>query len=639
MEDWVPTLSAGPLLGIAAAAIALILVLVIVFKLHAFLTLIIVSAATGLAAGIPLEGIVPTMTKGFGSTLASVALLVGLGAMLGRLVETSGGAKSLAETLVARFGEQRAPFALGVASLLMGFPIFFDAGLIVMLPVIFAVARRLNGPVLAYGIPAAGAFSVMHIYLPPHPGPISAAEFYSADIGLVMLLGLIIAIPTWLISGLWLGKTLGRRYPLPVPDILAGGSQATDVKNPATPGLIVSLLLLPMLLIFGNTGMGLATSAGWVDKSSSLVRALQFVGSTPIALLISTLVALYFLGIRRGQPKADLEKLLDGALGPICSVVLITGAGGMFGGVLRTSGIGDALADSMSDLGVPRHPRLLARRRHPAPRPRLGHRGTDHRRSTNGTRRRGRRLQRIPNCTHGAGLRSWLRIRRPRQRLRLLARRPPHGHGRCHDPTHLDTQPSARWSRGLCIRPRLLRSQLCILTTLAEPPSCGISNLSRGVGHIKNVADFVIFQRLQRSKLRIQQRRRHKMPLAMIHTLQQHLAGPMHMHKHHLRAFPTQHITVATLQRTTTNHTPSRLSRQPLAHLRQPRPAVVVVKRNTTRHLLNIGLRMKIITIAILHPQPLSQQRAHRRLTRPRHTHHNNLHSRAHSATTTFPET
>lgn len=353
MEDWVPTLSAGPLLGIAAAAIALILVLVIVFKLHAFLTLIIVSAATGLAAGIPLEGIVPTMTKGFGSTLASVALLVGLGAMLGRLVETSGGAKSLAETLVARFGEQRAPFALGVASLLMGFPIFFDAGLIVMLPVIFAVARRLNGPVLAYGIPAAGAFSVMHIYLPPHPGPISAAEFYSADIGLVMLLGLIIAIPTWLISGLWLGKTLGRRYPLPVPDILAGGPQATDVKNPATPGLIVSLLLLPMVLIFGNTGMGLATSADWVDKSSSLVRALQFVGSTPIALLISTLVALYFLGIRRGQPKADLEKLLDGALGPICSVVLITGAGGMFGGVLRTSGIGDALADSMSDLGVP----------------------------------------------------------------------------------------------------------------------------------------------------------------------------------------------------------------------------------------------------------------------------------------------
>lgn len=321
MEDWVPTLSAGPLLGIAA--------------------------------GIPLEGIVPTMTKGFGSTLASVALLVGLGAMLGRLVETSGGAKSLAETLVARFGEQRAPFALGVASLLMGFPIFFDAGLIVMLPVIFAVARRLNGPVLAYGIPAAGAFSVMHIYLPPHPGPISAAEFYSADIGLVMLLGLIIAIPTWLISGLWLGKTLGRRYPLPVPDILAGGPQATDVKNPATPGLIVSLLLLPMFLIFGNTGMGLATSAGWVDKSSSLVRALQFVGNTPIALLISTLVALYFLGIRRGQPKADLEKLLDGALGPICSVVLITGAGGMFGGVLRTSGIGDALADSMSDLGVP----------------------------------------------------------------------------------------------------------------------------------------------------------------------------------------------------------------------------------------------------------------------------------------------
>lgn len=353
MEDWVPTLSAGPLLGIAAAAIALILILVIVFKLHAFLTLIIVSALTALAAGIPLDGIVSTMTKGFGSTLASVALLVGLGAMLGRLVETSGGAKSLAETLVARFGEQRAPFALGVASLVMGFPIFFDAGLIVMLPVIFAVARRLNGPVLAYGIPAAGAFSVMHIYLPPHPGPISAAEFYSADIGLVMLLGLLVAIPTWLVSGLWWGKKMGAKYPLPVPDILAGGPQAADPKNPASPKLVVALLLLPMLLIFGNTGMSMAVSAGWVEKTSAVVRTLQFLGNTPIALLISMLIALYFLGIRRGEPKEQLEKLLDGALGPICSVVLITGAGGMFGGVLRTSGIGSALADSMSDLGLP----------------------------------------------------------------------------------------------------------------------------------------------------------------------------------------------------------------------------------------------------------------------------------------------
>ena len=143
METWEPTLSTGPLLGIAVAAIAVILVLVIYFKLHAFLTLLVVSALTALAAGIPLEGIVPTMTESFSSTLGSVALLVGLGAMIGRLVEASGGAKSLADAMVHSFGEAKAPLALGLASLIMGFPIFFDAGLIVMLPVIFAVARRL----------------------------------------------------------------------------------------------------------------------------------------------------------------------------------------------------------------------------------------------------------------------------------------------------------------------------------------------------------------------------------------------------------------------------------------------------------------------------------------------------------------
>jgi len=210
METWEPTLSTGPLLGIAVAAVAVILVLVIYFKLHAFLTLLVVSALTALASGIPLEGIVPTMTESFSSTLGSVALLVGLGAMIGRLVEASGGAQSLADAMVRRFGENKAPLALGIASLIMGFPIFFDAGLIVMLPVIFAVARRLNGPVLAFGLPAAGAFSVMHVYMPPHPGPVAASEFYGADLGLVLLVGLLLALPTWYISGYRFGLLLER---------------------------------------------------------------------------------------------------------------------------------------------------------------------------------------------------------------------------------------------------------------------------------------------------------------------------------------------------------------------------------------------------------------------------------------------
>lgn len=350
METWEPTMSAGPLLGIALAAIVLILLLVIKFRLHAFVTLIIVSALTAIAAGIPIAGVVPTMIDGFGSTIASVALLVGLGAMIGRLVEASGGAQSLADALVNAFGAKRAPLALGIASLIMGFPIFFDAGLIVMLPVIFAVARRLDGPVLAYGMPAAGAFSVMHVFLPPHPGPVAAAEFFSADIGYILGLGLIVALPTWYVSGYLWGLFLGKKFTFKVSDALLGEQSDHDPATAASPLKVISVMMLPMLLIFCNTGVNTLSVAGTIDATDTFAEILTFIGQTPIALLLTLIIAMAVLG---PKDRENIEKLMDGALGPICSVILITGAGGMFGGVLRTSGIGDALADSMSDLGIP----------------------------------------------------------------------------------------------------------------------------------------------------------------------------------------------------------------------------------------------------------------------------------------------
>lgn len=350
METWEPTMSAGPLLGIALAAIALILLLVIKFRIHAFVTLIIVSALTAIAAGIPIAGVVPTMIDGFGSTIASVALLVGLGAMIGRLVEASGGAQSLADALVNAFGAKRAPLALGIASLIMGFPIFFDAGLIVMLPVIFAVARRLDGPVLAYGMPAAGAFSVMHVFLPPHPGPVAAAEFFSADIGYILGLGLIVALPTWYVSGYLWGLFLGKKFTFKVSDALLGEQSDHDPATAASPLKVISVMMLPMLLIFCNTGVNTLSVAGTIDATDTFAEILTFIGQTPIALLLTLIIAMAVLG---PKDRENIEKLMDGALGPICSVILITGAGGMFGGVLRTSGIGDALADSMSDLGIP----------------------------------------------------------------------------------------------------------------------------------------------------------------------------------------------------------------------------------------------------------------------------------------------
>lgn len=277
MDTWEPVLGAGPLLGIAAAAIALILFLVMRLKLHAFVALIIASIFTALAAGIPIDGVMPTLMKGFSSTLGNIALLVGLGAMIGRLVEASGGAQSLADALVKRFGEDKAPFALGLASLIMGFPIFFDAGLIVMLPVIFAVARRLDGPILAYGIPAAGAFSVMHVFVPPHPGPVAASDFYGADMGLVLLFGLLVALPTWYVSGYHWGKYVGKKYPNRVADTLLGDQQQLTHKA-AGPGTVIAVMLIPMLLIFGNTGVNALSTSGRIDGGATWARTLTFLG-------------------------------------------------------------------------------------------------------------------------------------------------------------------------------------------------------------------------------------------------------------------------------------------------------------------------------------------------------------------------
>jgi len=352
MEDWTQTLGAGPLLGIAAGAIALILILVIKFKMHAFLTLILVSLLTAFATGIPANAIVDTLVSSFGGTLGSVALLVGLGAMLGKLVEHSGGAKVLADKMVDVFGEKRAPFALGLASLIMGFPIFFDAGLIVMLPIVFAVARRLGNNVLLFGIPAAAAFSVMHVFVPPHPGPVTATELYGANLGLVLLVGLIIAFPLWYVSGYLWGLRVGKKYVLPVPALFGtvDEDQPTNLPKVST---VIAMLLLPLVLIFLNTGLDFLRAAGTVSADATWFQVLSALGESPIALLISVLVATFVLGTRRGENGTALEKVLDSSLGPICSVILITGAGGMFGGVLRASGIGDALAETLDGIGLP----------------------------------------------------------------------------------------------------------------------------------------------------------------------------------------------------------------------------------------------------------------------------------------------
>ena len=365
MEPIDPVFSTAVLLLIAAAAVGLLLVLIITVRLHAFIALVLVSVLTAVATGIPLADVPDALIYGFADTIASVALLVGFGVMLGRLLEVTGGAQVLADTLVGRFGEKRAPFALGVAALIFGLPIFFDAGLVVFLPIILTVARRFGGSLLYYALPAAGAFAAMHALVPPHPGPVAAGTFLGGDLGVVLLVNLPIVLIAWFVGSYLVSRVLGSRIDVALPNLLFGeqNGRATAEGNPDTGGtatvtraptfaVVVSLLAIPLVLIGLNTVLTTLVTNGSISEDNTVADGFILLGNTPVALLITLLAAIALLGTR-DRSLSETTDLLDQSLGPICSIILITGAGGMFGGVLEISGIGEALTSSLSDLGIP----------------------------------------------------------------------------------------------------------------------------------------------------------------------------------------------------------------------------------------------------------------------------------------------
>ncbi|MFP8888008.1 GntP family permease [Streptomyces mangrovi] len=367
MEAIDPAYGTTTLLLMAAGAVALLLFLIMKVRLHAFVSLVLVSVLTAIAVGFPLADIPDVLMFGFADTIGSVALLVAFGVMLGRLLEITGGAQVLADTLINRFGERRAPLALGVAALLFGFPIFFDAGLVVFLPIILTVARRFGGSLLLYALPAAGAFAAMHAIVPPHPGPVAASEVLGADIGLTLLVGLPVAVASWYVGVLLVSRFLGSRIHVSLPEVVFGEARDTRGRGegdradgageerlgerPPSFGTVLGLLLIPLVLISFDTVLSTLATAGVIDEGEDWVELLGLLGFTPVALLITVITAILVLG-RPRAPMGKVGDIVDGALGPICSIILITGAGGMFGGVLELSGIGSALSDSLSGLGM-----------------------------------------------------------------------------------------------------------------------------------------------------------------------------------------------------------------------------------------------------------------------------------------------
>lgn len=338
------------LLLTAAGGVALLLVLVIWLKLHAFVALLVVSFLVALVAGIPLADIVPTITTGMGDTLGFVAIIVGLGVMIGQIIQVSGGAQRVAFTLIRRFGEERAPLALGLTGFIVAIPVFFDVGLIILIPLAYAIARRLSRSLMYYAIPLAAGLAVTHAFIPPTPGPVATAGILGADLGWVIIFGVVCGLPAFLVGGVAFGRYVGNHMDIDVPAyMLEDMEEETADPEDAPPfGLIVGLILLPLVLILANT-----LSQIVAEEGAPIRTFLTFLGDPVTALLIATLLTFYVLGVRRGWSRQRILEIAGNALEPVGLIVLVTGAGGVFGAVLEEAGIGDALESALDASGLP----------------------------------------------------------------------------------------------------------------------------------------------------------------------------------------------------------------------------------------------------------------------------------------------
>jgi len=323
----------GPtLILLTLAAIALLLVLILWARLHAFLALMITSAALGLACGMDPAKVLKSMQAGFGDALGFIAVVVALGAMIGRFLEYSGGGRALADWLLDKFGRQRAVWAVLAAAFLIGLPIFFEVGLIILVPLVWSLARESKTSLLYFGLPVAAALTVTHALVPPHPAPAAAAQLLGADLGKTILYGVAVSIPMAISGGIFYGGWIARRMFIPVPAI-AALEQKSQYTGPAPAvGMVALILTLPVLCIFA------ATIADMTQSKSRTI--LGFVGHPFTALTLTTLAAMYFFGARCGLNRNAVARMSGEAMAPIGALLAIMGGGGAFKQVIVDSGVG-----------------------------------------------------------------------------------------------------------------------------------------------------------------------------------------------------------------------------------------------------------------------------------------------------------
>lgn len=343
-----------------AAAILLLLALILIAKLHPFLALILVATGVAVVAGVPVSQIADAVEGGLGKTLGHVAVIIAFGAMIGRMIELSGGAQVLANRLIERFGDKRVPLAMACTAFGVGIPVFFEVGVMMLMPLVYGLTRTRGISLVVIGLPVCAGLLVVHALLPPHPGMVAVAGELGIEIGRLLLIGLPVALVTGLVTFL-ASRRLTRRPFHMAADIAAEVGQATGSTPkvhaasaslgsgaPPSARLVAGLIALPIALILAGALAQLLLPEGFFGRS-----ALMFLGIPYVALLLGLMLCAYLLGIRRGAPLATVSEVAGAAIPAVSVVILITGAGGAFAKILVSTGIGPALATSLQSSGLP----------------------------------------------------------------------------------------------------------------------------------------------------------------------------------------------------------------------------------------------------------------------------------------------
>ncbi len=337
------------LIGVAVAAVLLLLVMITYFKINPFVTLMIVSVFLGVAAGMPFDKVLASIQAGLGNTLGFIAIVLGLGTMLGKMLEESGGAERIAKTLINLFGFKKVHWAMMIVAFIVGIPVFFQVGVVLLIPLVFTIAKETGISLLKVGLPLVAGLSIVHGLVPPHPAAMAAVDIFKADVGKTILYSIIVGLPAAALAGPLFASFISKRMRnVGVPEGFADQIKAgrEDHEMPGF-GITVFTILLPVILMLFATIADLT-----MDRTSQLFAILKFIGSPFMALLIALLFAFYSFGFSRNFNLTQIGKFCDQSLPAMASILMVIGGGGAFNKVLLDSGIGNEIAKMASTMGL-----------------------------------------------------------------------------------------------------------------------------------------------------------------------------------------------------------------------------------------------------------------------------------------------